>query len=104
MQTKTILARINRLAKLSHRDINGQLLAMTELYEKTYGISGKVQRKPKKTKQKAKPEVKAAPKPRKRRSDIGKRRSEQARENMRMGQLKAKARKLAAEALGVAMH
>ena len=40
----TILRRIDRLARLEHRDLTGQLEAMTELYEKTFSVSGKVAR------------------------------------------------------------
>lgn len=61
----TILRRIDRIARLEHRDLTGQLEAMTELYEKTFSVSGKVarQRRTKPT-QIAPPVQKAAPKKR----------------------------------------
>lgn len=97
METGTILRRIARLAKLEHRDINQQLLAMTELYEKTHGVSGKVKRPAKLTyKNSKKAEAKKERKPR---SDIGVPRSEEAKQNIRMGQLRAELRRRATEAV-----
>ena len=99
METKSILQRIARLAKLQHRDMHGQLMAMVELYEKTHGVSGAITRKRKKKQEQ--PAVEAAPEVRKKRkpnsrprSDIGVPRSEEARKNIRLGQRKARLRKM----------
>jgi hypothetical protein len=35
-QIKEVMTRISQLAKLEHRDLKGQLIKMTELYEKIY--------------------------------------------------------------------
>lgn len=105
-QAKAIIGRIKRIAKLEHRSLEGQLLAMTELYEKTHKVSGKIVRSGKKKATKpvaqkaASPEVakpKRKPVRRRARSDIGKTRSEEAKKNIRIGQLKAKLKKRVAE-------
>ena len=103
-QARAILGRIKRIAKLEHRSLEGQLLAMTELYEKTHKVSGKIVRSGKKKATKPVAQKAVSPEAPKRkqirrraRSDIGKTRSEEAKKNIRIGQMKAKLKKRMAE-------
>lgn len=103
-QARVIFGRINRIAKLEHRSFEGQLLAMTELYEKAHNVSGKIVRNGRKKATKPATQKAISPEAPKRkqirrraRSDIGKTRSEEAKKNIRIGVLKAKLKKRVAE-------
>lgn len=100
MQTKSIISHIARLAKMEHRDLNGQLLAMIELYERTHKISAKITRKRKKKEEQkvAQPEQKKKQIRTMERSDKGKTRSDEAKKNIRMGIMKARLKRMTAEA------
>lgn len=88
---KDVMTRISQLAKLEHRDLNGQLTKMTELYEKTYKISGEVS--PAVATPEPKPKKRKAQK--RRRSDVGSTRSDEAKKNIRIGILKSKLKRRA---------
>ena len=77
---KPILRRIARLAEKEYRTFGHQLLAMTELYERTFGVSGKVNRKRRKVK--AKPATQHEQPQRKRHGNFGRATSEETRKKM----------------------
>ena len=85
-QIKDVMTRISQLAKLEHRDLKGQLIKMTELYEKTYKVSGSVT--PAVVTPESKPKKQVAKK--RKRSDAGSTRSDEAKKNIRIGILKHK--------------
>jgi hypothetical protein len=81
LATKPILKRIERLAAKEYRTFAHQLLAMTELYEKTHGVSGKITRKRRKTQSKQSPKQEIER--RARHGNLGRSMSKETKEKMR---------------------
>lgn len=82
MKAEPIIKRIQRLAIKEHRTFAHQLMAMTELYEKTHNVTGKITRKRRKAK--ALPMVQPEKSARKKHGNLGKTVSAETREKMRL--------------------
>lgn len=92
---KDVINKITKLAKIEYRDLKGQLTKMTELYEKTYKISADAS-EPRSAASSETKRKKRAPL-KKKRSDLGSTRSDEAKKNIRMGILKSKLKRRAKE-------
>ena len=86
-----ILKRIARLAAKEYRSVANQLIAMTELYERTYGVTGKIMRK--RRKEKEQPAIQPEKSTRKKHPLEGRQLSQETKDKMRESAIRRWAKK-----------